>query len=459
MTPSDQPLTTGYLGVLQFRPAPHWIAERVRPEIELVATFPVDEDTFRPSIVVTVNPFEGSIREFSAKALTGLTSTLWECRVVDVSGWERRPEDRPEEHLGVETDSSLLSRRIEYLHRADNGRLVSGVDYLVLMDGWAVQITSTCAVQDRLFLAGDLEAMARSVEVAASAMAPPPAPVTTEPGYDLTATAAFDLPVEDLTPWQGAPHLDAGDGWLNPQALERLQESSGLALGRLAPAQPDGLLAELEDAGLVADGRLTDTGDLLATLLTESAFRLRLTGRHGARESTVQVFAVSDVALVVAQQGFAELVLGAEWAAPDEDHLRVGVVPLSELSARLLAWTGSPPAWNLLPTPALIPPERFDARLAGPQALPREADPVLRELWAEPWWTWRIEAEADGLEELPSSTVLTTPCRGSYRVGLVTDPDTGRDRVLLWPVESSFLLGLVEDLVQAAHFGRAPQLS
>jgi hypothetical protein len=459
MTTSEQAVVAGYLGVLQFRPAQHWLAEQVRPEIELLATFPVDENTFRPSVVVTVNPFEGSIREFSVKALAGLTSTLRECRVIDVGGWERRPEDRAEEHLGVETDTSLLSRRIEYVHRADNGRLVSGVEYLVLMEGWAVQFTSTCAVQDRLFLAGDIDAMARSVELAPGGMAPPSAPVTSEPEHDVTATANFDLPVEDLTGWQAPHRLATGGAWLTPEAVERLQNLAGARLGRLLPPRQDEALAELEDAGLFSGRKLTETGDLLATMLTESAFRMRLTGRHGAGDTLVQVFAVSDVALVVAQQGHAERVLGVDWEAPSDSHLHVGMVPLSELSARLLAWTGSPPAWNLMPTPALLEPRRFDARLDGAEVKPPDADPVLQDVWAEPWWSWRVEAEADGLGELPSSTVLTTPRRGSYRMGLVEDPGTGQDRVLLWPVESSFLLGLLEDLIQAAHFGREPQLS
>ncbi|GAA1682914.1 hypothetical protein GCM10010977_30720 [Citricoccus zhacaiensis] len=406
MTPSTPAPTTGYLGILQFHPAPHWVPESVRPEIELIATLPVDEDTFRPSIVVTVNPFEGSIREFSVKALTGLTSTLRACRIVDVGGWERRSEDRPQDHLGIETDTSLQSRRIEYVHRADNGRLVSGVDHLVLMDGWAVQISTTCALQDRLFLTADLEAMARSVEPAPGGMAPPSAPVTAEPGYDATASAA-----------------------------------------------------ELEATGLVEDGRLTEVGDLLSATLQESAFRLRLTGTAGGGDHLVQVFGLSDVALMVSQPGFGERVLGGPWEAPGSEHLHVGMVPLSELSARLLAWAGALPAWNLLPTPALIAPAAYDARLAGPTPPPAGADPALTALWDQSWWVWRIEADADGADGFPETTVLATPQRGTYRVGLVPDPVTGEDRVLLWPVESSFLLALVEDLFQAAHFGRAPQLS
>ncbi|MEW1980419.1 hypothetical protein AB0333_05750 [Citricoccus sp. NPDC079358] len=459
MTPSAPALTTGYLGILQFHPAPHWVPESVRPEIELIATLPVDEDTFRPSIVVTVNPFEGSIREFSVKALTGLTSTLRACRIVDVGGWERRPEDRPQEHLGVETDTSLQSRRIEYLHRADNGRLVSGVDHLVLMDGWAVQISTTCAVQDRLFLTADLEAMARSVELAPGGMAPPSAPVTAEPGYDATASAAYDLPVEDLTPWQRPDGMDRGGDWLTPAAVERLQELGAAGHGRLGWPGHDVSAAELEATGLAEDGRLTEVGDLLSATLLESAFRLRLTGTAGGGDHLVQVFGLSDVALMVSQPGFGERILGGPWEAPGPEHLHVGMVPLSELSARLLAWAGAAPAWNLLPTPALITPAAYDARLAGPTPPPAGADPALTALWDQPWWVWRIEADADGAEGFPETTVLTTPQRGTYRVGLVPDPATGQDRVLLWPVESSFLLALVEDLIQAAHFGRAPQLS
>lgn len=458
----------GFHGILSFElPAP-WTAQKLRPEVELFGSMPPIEGDFTPNVVVTVNPFSGSLQDFCQRAASGIVASLKEGRIVDVDDWAYRFEPAgedgrsPVDGLGLPL-ARHTGRVVEYTHRAPVGRTVSGVDYLVIVDGWAIQISTTASIQTRQLFEDEFVAIARSVtslHAAETQQVPAASDEVTAPAdggmLDTVATRSRGSASEDYSFYQASGSWIGEGTWMSGAAIARMGELEDSVLGRLSPGG-DPVLDELRELGVLEGGRLSEIGDVMATALNNAPTRLRLTGRFLDAETTLQAFAIGDVALVAAEQGYGPRVLNQPWNPDDPTLFNVQLIPLSELSSCASRWVGAGPAWNLHVAPFLLEPGQLDDRFAGEAPLPDGADEVMDQVWNQPWFVWQIEAEGDAVEIEPM-TYVNAGVRGNYRVGLVEDPATGTDKPAMWATDSSYILRQLEDVLQAAVFGRDVQL-
>ncbi|WP_372698987.1 hypothetical protein [Arthrobacter sp. JSM 101049] len=429
---------------------------------------PPIEGEFTPNVVVTVNPFSGSLRDFCQRAVSGIVASLVEGRIVDVDDWTYRFE-QPGQDGRTPVDGRGLpparhaGRVVEYTHRAPVGRTVSGVDYLVLIEGWAIQISTTTSIQTRQLFEDDFVAIARSVTALHAAEIPESSSETATDAapanggmLDAVATRARKAESEDYSFYQAAGSWIGEGTWMSGAAIARMGELEDSVLGRLATGG-DAVLDELRELGVLEGGRLSEIGDVMATALNNAPARLRLTGRFLDAETTLQAFAIGDLALVAAEQGYGPRVLNQPWNADDPKLFNVQLIPLSELSSRASRWAGAGPAWNLHVAPFLLEPGQLDERFAGEAPLPGGADEVMDQVWNQPWFVWQIEAE-DEVTEIEQMTYVNAGVRGNYRIGLMEDPGTGADKPAMWATDSSFILRQLEDVLQAVVFGREVQL-
>lgn len=458
----------GFQRILSFElPAP-WSAQQLRPEVELFGTMPPVDGEFTPNVVVTVNPYAGTLQDFCRRAVAGIVASLTEGRVVDVDGWAYRTE-RPDGDGTLPVDERGLplaqhaGRIVEYTHRAPVGRTVSGVDYLVVLDGWAVQVSTTTALQTRHLFEEDFLAIARSVTAlhAADGRAIPStddaAPQgSTDTGIDAIATRVRGAESEDYSFYQAAGSWIGEGTWMSGAAIARMGELEDSVLGRLSFGG-DPVLDELRELGVLDGGRLSEIGDVMATALNNAPTRLRLTGRFLDAETTLQAFAIGDMALVAAEQGYGPRVLNQPWNPDDPSLFNVQLIPLSELSSCASRWAGAGPAWNLPVAPLLLDAGQLDERFAGEAPLPAGADEAMEHVWNQPWFIWQIEAEGQATE-IESVTYVNAGVRGNYRIGRIEEPGTGADKPAMWATDSSYILRQLEDVLQAVVFGRDVQL-
>lgn len=458
----------GFQRILSFElPAP-WSAQQLRPEVELFGTMPPVDGEFTPNIVVTVNAYSGTLQDFCRRAVAGIVASLTEGRVVDVDGWAYRTE-LPDGDGGLPVDERGLplaqhaGRVVEYTHRAPVGRTVSGVDYLVVLDGWAVQVSTTTALQTRHLFEEDFLAIARSVtalhaaddrEIPSTGDAAPQG--GSDSGIDAVATRARGAESEDYSFYQAAGSWIGEGTWMSGAAIARMGELEDSVLGRLSFGG-DPVLDELRDLGVLEGGRLSEIGDVMATALNNAPTRLRLTGRFLDAETTLQAFAIGDMALVAAEQGYGPRVLNQPWNPDDPSLFNVQLIPLSELSSCASRWAGAGPAWNLHVAPVLLETGQLDERFAGEAPLPTGANEAMEQVWNQPWFIWQIEAEGETTEIEPM-TYVNAGVRGNYRIGLMEDPGTGVDQPAMWATDSSYILRQLEDVLQAVVFGRDVQL-
>ncbi|MDN6200577.1 MAG: hypothetical protein L0I99_00020 [Micrococcaceae bacterium] len=448
----------GYQGILAFElPAP-WTGQQLRPEVELFGSMPAVQGEFTPNVVVTVNPYSGTVQDFGRLAVSGIVADLTEGRIVDVSEWDFRPGASTEEALGHS------GRIIEYTHRAPVGRTVSGVDYLVIHQGWAIQISTTTALQTRHLFAEEFEAIARSVSVLQPAADTEEKPAgeesssgSPEASVDEVASRARGEVLEDYSFYQAAGSWIGEGTWLTGAAIARMGELEDSVLGRLGLGAKDPVLAELQELGVLEGGRLSEIGDVMAAMLNGATTRMRLTGRFLDGETMLQAFVVGDLALVAAEQGYGPRVLNQSWHPDDETMFNVQLIPLSELSSCASRWVGAGPAWNVHVEPLLLQNGQLDERLAGETPLPSGANEAMEQVWNHPWFIWEIQAEGDTTSIDPITYVNVGP-RGNYRIGLIEHPETGRDHPGLWATDSSYILWQLEDVLQAVVFGRDVQL-
>lgn len=466
MQHQTQRTSEGIRGILSFGTDGEWIPENLREEVELFAAMPPVENEFTPNIVVTVNPYAGSIQDFCRLALEGLGDSLKETRIVDVSAWAfsfTAPDSEgnvPVDALG-EPLPAHVGRVIEYTHRAPNGRTVSGVDYLVLLDGWAVQVSTTTAIQTRMLFDDDFVRMARSVTAlrapgAADVVAPVGIPQSVQ--VDAVATVRLGHEAEDVTHYRTSGANIGSGTWISGEAIARIPQLKDVVLGRLERNGNDAVLNELTELGVLENGRLGDIGAFMAAALDEASARLRLTGRFLDRETLFQAFALGDHVLVLAGPGYGQAILNQPWQAPSRTAVLMQILPLSELTSAASRWAGAGPAWNIHVAPFMFEKEAIGLRFEGEAPLPAGADPVLEQVWNQPWFIWRLEAEGPR-GPVDATTYVNAGPRGNYRIGMVDEPGTGREKTALWAVDSSFIFRQLEDVLQAAYFGRETRLA
>ncbi|MBG6084942.1 hypothetical protein [Zhihengliuella flava] len=459
----------GWRGILTFDIDEPWIAVEARPEVELMATLPPVEGEFVPNIVVTVNPFDGTLADFSRRALAAVERDLREGRIVDVGDWaytfapDAPDGTTPVDDYGVPA-AEHVGRVVEYTHRAQDGSTVYGADYLILLHGWAIQASTTTSLPARLIFDDVLQDMARSVTVLRAPEEQDQSELTAMAAavQDDVATSVLGGDREALFDHTAAGSTIGEGVWMTGEALQRTAELQEAVVGRLG-AGKDAVVRELERLGVLENGRLGDLGEVISVALTDAQVRVRLTGRFTRGETHFQAFIIGSVAVVAAEQGYGPRVLNQPWHPDDPARFNVQILPLAELSSAMLRWVGAGPAWNLHLEEPTITPDVFEERLAG-EAVSQPADgAVLSEVWQQPWFTWVLEIEINDPDmtqrEFPPLTFTNTGPRGHYRVGTLEMDDESTTTlrsgdVLLWPTESGFIFRQLEDYLQAAILGR-----
>ncbi|WP_102158200.1 hypothetical protein [Zhihengliuella halotolerans] len=458
----------GYRGILTFEVEEPWIPVQSRPEIELMATMPPVEGEFPPNIVVTVNPYGGSLADFSRRATAAIVRDLREGLIVDVDDWSfgvgAASLDAGTDPDADEPTPGGIGRLIEYTHRIEEGIVVSGADYLLVRQGWAIQISTTTGLPTRMIFDEILQSMAGTVAVL---RAPEPGdaadvPALAAPVSDDLACTELGGDREALFDWLAAG-ASIGEGtWMSGDALARTAELQDAVVGRLGGGM-DPVISELKELGVLEGGRLSDLGEVISVALTDAQVRVRLTGRFMRGETLFQAFIIGGVAVVAAEQGYGPRVLNQPWNPDDATLFNVQILPVAELTSTMMRWAGAGPAWNLHLEDPTISPEVFEERIAGEAGGSGMSGAVGQSVWQQPWFTWVFEIEAPdeehGAREFAPLTFVNAGPRGNYRVGLV-ETDAGSNSswragdVLLWPTDSGFIQRQLEDHVQAAVLER-----
>lgn len=457
----------GFQGILSFELPQPWGAQKLRPEVELFGSMPPTAGEFTPNVVVTVNPFSGTLQDFCQRAVSGIVASLKEGRIIDVDSWgywTEKSENGGEPAAAYRPEQvGHDGRLIEYTHRAPIGRTVSGVDYLVLLDGWAVQISTTTALQTRHLFEETFETIARSVtplhpadgqDLNSAQNEKPGAAI--HAGRDAVASRVLGEDVEDYSFYQSSGSWIGEGTWMSGAAIARMAELEDSVVGRLSAAGGDPVLDELRALGVLEGGRLSEIADVMATALNNAPARVRLNGRFLDESTTLEAFALGDLALVVAAQGYGPRVLNQPWHPDDPTMFNVQLIPLSELSSCASRWAGAGPAWNLHVAPHLLETGVMDERFAGEAPVPSGANDVMEQVWNQPWFVWQIEAEGEAGAIDPIAYV-NAGIRGNYRVGILEDPETHTDKSAMFATDSSFILRQLEDVIQAVVFGREVQ--
>ncbi|GAB3190600.1 hypothetical protein [Nesterenkonia suensis] len=451
---------TGFTGVLSFTPEEGWQPQHAREEVELLAVLP--DEPVAPNLVATVNPFAGDIRDFAQRAIAGLRSALDDFRLIDVSGWEPAPlAPEPDEPIGeLENSDSLTRRRIEYVHRVPGGKLVSGAEYLFIQDDWAVQVTTTCSIQDRLMHHEAFERMVRSTEVLKSADPVLAAEAAQHPSpseLDDVASDAFGSEVESLVPWADQPPLLREGEFIHAATL--------MQVGHLNPTNPvnlkrklfrprgltDEVIADMTRLHLLdAERRPTRLGAFFCRAMEQGDINIQVIARlKDGQESLLQIAVSGDTALVVAQPGFAEHHGRSAWRTPGPDHYWVEVLPADEVSHRILEWTGAAPSWNLHALPVLVPTNTFAARAEGSLVpVPHEANPAMGRLWGQPWWHWTVRMESQGWHVEPTEYVCAGTA-GPYAVMPLGHEGQAPEYQVLSRTPAHLVFWQLEDRLQA----------
>lgn len=413
-----------------------WVAENVRDEIELVAYLPAnDKVPFSPNLVVTANPFGGTIEDFAGRAVTAVLATTQQPYVVDVGYW-----------TGNET------RTIVYTHAsAQLGLRLRTVEFLSIVDGVAIQATATTTVPQWLAIGPDLEKIARTLRVVAPVQEHEGAQV--QPNrftvQDEVYAEQTGVPVADYSTVAAEQAFPMEGELITSEAMLLLQEmGEGLKIGRLNAGKYAAQLKSLAAAGLAEGVGLTDLGRTCAALIDDADVSLRLSAIHEGAERRLLVWSDGHIALAVAERAPS----GSSENVPDGQQ-HVLLLPLGEVSTHLSQWLGTHPAWPLELDPPVVGEEVLNAQVFGEGTNPPAgANAAWHDVMSQDWCMWSLEGVCqDG--EIEPLHYLSMGRRGHYRLAGVAE-----GQYALVPQASVTVQDQIEDRLQALLFRRPVQL-
>jgi hypothetical protein len=441
---ADNRLVPGHTGVLALD-VPSRMTALVdggddRVPVELMAAVNV-KDGFAPTLVATVHGYEGGQAAFTWSVVDGLRRDLTDARIVAVSDWT----------APASWDAPEPGRRIDYVHRTGTGVLVAGREFVAVAQGWAIQSTTTAALQTRAIFDALLEEAVGSITIRRPAgrrdtVTRLVGRVPVERGVERllpvppTGESGPVSPREDLTSLreQAAWTYPQAVG-LRPQTLEILQ-----ALDPDRPVFPDvpGLLEDLAGAGLVGEHGLNEDGVFLLDALRASRSSLTATLHARGEESTLSCVLAGDVSVAVWGLSRGQRQYGHPGEATRQ-RLGVAIVPTAELSAVVCGWLGVGPVWVDEQSPVVAAPQDVEQLVGGrpvPGLFPEGPEIHL--------WQLATTTDQGVIDEVE---YLDAGARGLYTV---RGDDEFPDKVLLWPADPAWVLRVLEDRVQAAYFGR-----
>lgn len=404
-----------------------------RLPVELAAVVNVTEG-FTPSLVATVNGYEGTRVPLLASVIDGLQRDLLEPRIIGISDWA----------APASWETAEPGYVIDYLHRTTDGLLVAAQDVVAVSRGWAVQVTLTTTPQTR-FILDDLlhDALSR---ITVERPVGPGDPVTVVTGGVPTVPSRVaGAPERPDISWLAdqAAWTHADEVGLSARSLEYLTQ---LDAGTPLPASSS-ISEDLAGAGLLTHAGLTGDAVYLAQHLQQSDAGLTVTLHRAGEETTLTCAMVGETTAVIYGPSWGQRVLGHPGAA-NRDRSGAAVVATTELSAVICGWLGIGPAWVDDESPIIIGTSHLDAFANDAErTFPGLEDATPPGLWHISTWV--------GERTLDDTHVVHAGSRGQFLVRADTeDPST----VVLWPTDPAWLFRMIEDRVQAAFFDRAVTL-
>lgn len=440
---------TGRSGRVTFQVPDLWTVETPeRDEIDALAYLRGPEGTFAPNAVLTVNPYEGSIAQFSIEALDSLHSTLDSPVIIDVRPWE------PGEHL---PDSPAAAGRvITYTHRSpQTGATLRGAEWLVTGHGIAAQLTTTTDVAQWAVFAPDMVQIAASITFTGTER--PSAPVQgaesiPEQAQDPLLTALTETPIERIDGLARLQPYPNEGPWIHGSSLALLSEmSQGRKIGRLETGSYREQLTELQECGFVAGRELSEDGKTLSLFMSEAQVSVRVTAHYGSNTPSFQAWVVGDAVLVTASTSYVAAVTGERDGQPSPDHFNVQIVPLDRLTTLMAQWVGLQPAWTVPVFPVVVPEDRVQARWSGDETFPEGANETMQALWHEGWFAWDVLMVSPAMQLDPIS-YLNAGRMGHFSIG--TDASDQGSGIAFVPLPSVSILDRLEDSLQSVLFNR-----
>lgn len=429
---------------------PGWEVGPDRPEYELLATAPAPTESFGPTLVVTVNPFAGSIAEFTALSVQGIYESTAAPQIVDIRPWSgawASPEapDGDSSHTGS-------GRAIMYTSLSPSyGFSLYTTDHLFIHSGLAIQITTTATVQQWQFMGSILLELAASVLLTENGVSPVSnaiAPVPRE-AIDRVASNEFGVEVEKIDGLATNQPFEFDGVWVHGRSLEVLTElSDGLKLGVLNKAAYAEQLKELEALDLVKGARLTELGLRIGDHLSDPDASYRITGLDSKGETWFQAWAKGPTALLFVEPGYHRLSTAQPQDRPSTEHLNLQLVPLTMLSTLMARWVGLQPAWALSVQPNPVPLDDIAEGWTGRRTPPADSNGAMKSFWNEPWFSWTMTCT--GVESDPEDIAYFN----GGRIGHQRLFNEG-DAVTFAPTPADYVFQQLEDRIQATIFGRA----
>jgi len=230
-----------------------------------------------------------------------------------------------------------------------------------------------------------------------------------------------------------------------------LDHHDGKKLGKLQLLGMGRMRAELLDAGLLEpNGQLTDRFGFYACALEQAPHVIQIEGHYGAVSTSLTLWMGDEQVLVAAGPSYAQLVLGIQEDAIDPEKIRLDVVTPAQIAGTVASWVGLAPAWTVQSEPDRIDLGTFSGRMEGFAPIPDAGDAALARLWAEPWFAWRMTAEATGL----ARGWLNAGAAGHYAMGV-----DGSSMVLAAEPSLRAWQALLQDVGELAREGRLPSSS
>lgn len=442
----------GRTGTISLELPPEWTVGPERSEYELLAYLPSPGESFAPTIVVTTNPFDGSIADFMARVVDGVTEGTAAPQFVDIRGWTRTPELE----AGVELTSaeSLSGRAVAYTQLSPSrGLSLMSTEFLFIEAGLAVQVTATSAVNHWQTIGPLLSHIAATVQLNQQELehhgASEPAAMPSG-ALDPVASAAFGHDVEKIAGLAGAQPFEFDGVWVHGRTIDTLTAlSDGLRLGALNKSEHAEQLKELEELELVEGTRLTDVGETVGAHLTDPQSSYRITGFDTGGECWFQAWTYGPTALLLVEPGYHRHLDGEPIPRPSNEHFNLKLVPLTMLSTLMSRWIGLQPAWNLQLQPDPLPLDDLARGWRGDKTPPEGANEAMRALWTEPWFSWTLTST--GVDSEPED--ITYFNGGSTGHQRLFHED---EAAFFAPVASISVFLQIEDRIQATVFGRNP---